>query len=330
MKKIPIRIISTYASDTLRVQFFPTDICNFNCSYCFPGSGNVDKYRYPKNVNLVVNNFRKLFDAYKLLGKTNFHLMIAGGGEPTMWPGLEQFCKEIKETHVVKITIVTNASRTLRWWEENCRYFDDAVLSCHAEFVDIDHFISVGDLLFKEGLSVIGLMLMDAKNWDKCISYVDRMKTSKYPWYIQTKEIVNAIGHDLNSYTPEQLSYVNDSLKRIPDSDWLLKRFNDIKMYDSVALFDDGTASVMRPHEIITNSWNYFNGWNCNVSTEAIGIYASGEIYGGSCNIDIFKNKKVNIFSENFEIDVIPESVICNIQECNCQPDTHISKSRPK
>ena len=61
MKKIPIKIISTQEPDVLHVRFIPTDICNFNCSYCFPGSGNVNKFRYPKNIDTVIKNFRILF-----------------------------------------------------------------------------------------------------------------------------------------------------------------------------------------------------------------------------------------------------------------------------
>ena len=78
--RIPIKIVSTQESNLLQIRFFPTDICNFNCSYCFPGSHN-EKYRYPKNVDTVIKNFRKLFDLYTTnLGKTRFHLLIAGGG----------------------------------------------------------------------------------------------------------------------------------------------------------------------------------------------------------------------------------------------------------
>ena len=108
MKKIPIKVISTQDSNILQVRFFPTDICNFACSYCFSGSGNINKFRYPKNIKTVIKNFRTLFDEYtQKLNKTKFNLIIIGGGEPTMWPHIEQFCKEIKETHNVNINIIS-------------------------------------------------------------------------------------------------------------------------------------------------------------------------------------------------------------------------------
>jgi organic radical activating enzyme len=324
---IPIKVISTQEQEILKVTFFPTDICNFNCSYCFPGSHD-ERYRYPKNVDLVIANFRKLFDVYtKQLNKKKFHVMIAGGGEPTMWPGLEKFCKEIKESHNVYITIVTNGSRTVRWWTENSAYFDDAVLSCHHEYVDIDHHIAVGDLLFEAGAKVTGLMLMDAKNWDKCVSYVDRMMTSKHPWYIQTKEIVDAPGQGVDIYTPEQFDYVNDSLKRIPNSEWIFKRLSEIRMHESVVLFDNDTAVAARPHTILTNDWNHFEGWKCNIGHEAVGIDASGKVFAGSCRLDIFDGKRVNILDEDFDTNITPRQIVCTLKNCFCQPDTHATKS---
>ena len=324
---IPIKVVSIQESDLLKVSFFPTDICNFNCSYCFPGSHD-ERYRYPKNVDLVITNFRKLFDAYKQkLNKQKFHIMIAGGGEPTMWPGLEKFCKEIKESHNVYITIISNGSRSVRWWTENSAYFDDAVLSCHHEYVDIDHHIAVADLLFDAGLKVTALMLMDATAWNKCVTYVDKMLSSKHPWYIQTKEIVDSPGRGVDVYTPEQFEYVNNSIKRIPNSDWIFKRLNDIKLHESVVLFDNDTAIAARPHTILTNGWNEFKGWRCNVGFEIVSINASGQVLAGSCQLNAFGGKQLNVLSEDFDADIIPEQILCPMHHCSCQTDTHVTKS---
>jgi wyosine [tRNA(Phe)-imidazoG37] synthetase (radical SAM superfamily) len=326
-KKIPIKVVSTTDADILQIRFFPTDICNFNCSYCFPGSHD-EKYRYPKDVDRVVANFRKLFDMYtNQLGKTKFHLLIAGGGEPTLWPHLEQFCKEVRESHNVYITIVTNGSRTIRWWEENSAYFDDVVLSCHSEYVDIEHYVNVADLLFAAELKVTGLMVMNAQQWDRCLSYIDRMLSSQHPWYIETKPVVDAPGYGTDVYTQEQLDYINSGLKRIPNSEWIFKRLDEIKTHESIVLFSDDTAMAARPSEIITNGWNKFKGWSCNIGFEALSVTASGEV-SASCQLVVF-NKPLNIFDEEFNTqDIIPSQIICTLNDCNCQPDTHVTKTK--
>jgi MoaA/NifB/PqqE/SkfB family radical SAM enzyme len=313
------------------VRFFPTDICNFNCSYCFPGSHD-EKYRYPKNINTIIKNFRILFDLYKSkLNKTKIHLIISGGGEPTVWPHIEQFCKEIKEKHDVYITIVSNGSRTLRWWEENSLYFDAVNLSCHHEFVNIDHYVDVADSLYNKGVKVTSLMLMDAQYWDKCVSYIERMKKSRYHWLIQTKEIVDALGHGIDVYTQEQILYINSSLKRIPDAEWLLKNINDLNPFESVVLFNDDTAFAAKSHSIIVNKWNNFYGWECNVALETLVISPDGSAKG-SCQEPVFGKTVPNLFSETFEqdfdINVDFKSIICPRVSCDCQPETHVTKSK--
>ena len=330
--KTPIKVISTTNKDTLTITFWPTDICNFNCSYCFPGSGNIGKFRYPTNIDLVIKNFRLLFDLYsRKLGKNKFYLTIVGGGEPTLWPHLNKFCKEIKEDHDVYITIITNGSRSLNWWNRNLTYFDNISLCCHNEFIDIDHYISVGDLLYEKNVKIVGLMLMDAKNWDRCVDYIEKMKHSRYPWFIEAKTVFEAPGHGIDVYTKEQLEYLDNSLKRLPNGNYLLDKLSEMKPFESVVQFDDGSVIVARPHDIILNKWNNFKDWKCDVLLNSVLIRYDGSVTG-SCQAPIFVGKKLNLFSENFKeefddnIDFKP--IICPKQGCFCQPDTHISKTK--
>lgn len=332
MSKSLVRVVSTQDNKTLQIRFSPTDICNFNCSYCFPGSGNIGKYRFPKNINTVIKNFRLMFNVYKdKVGKERFHFTIEGGGEPTLWPHIEQFCKELKESHDVYITLITNGSRTLRWWEENLGYFDDVVLSTHHEFVDVDHQCAVGDLLYEAGVKITALVLMDAKNWNKCIGIIEKMKQSIKPWFIEAKAIIDAPGHGMDIYNEEQLEYLKTNIKRLPDSEWILKRVTNIGVPESILLFNDGTAVPSKPHDIILNKWNYFEGWSCNVALDTLMISYSGTVTG-SCQEPLFKDTKLNIFSETFEedfnTDIKLTPIICPRKSCECQLQTHITKHK--
>lgn len=221
------------------------------------------------------------------------------------------------------ITIITNASRTVRWWEENHACFDDAVLSYHAEFADIDHHIAVADLLFERGLKVTALSLMDAKNWDRCAAMVDAMLTSKHPWSIEPKPVLSADGHGTDVYTPEQMGYFK--LKRIPSGDWLIKRFDELRTHESVVLFNDDSARAVRSWELITNDWNRFKGWTCNIAFEGLAITSAGDVVA-SCHLNIFNGAVLNIFSEEFNLDVTPQILICPLDLCACQPDGHVNK----
>ena len=307
---IPIKIISTQDENLLQVRFFPTDICNFNCSYCWPGTHD-GNFRYPKDLDAILSNFRNVFDQYKQAGKTKFHLTISGGGEPTLWPKLEHFCKQLKETHNVFITLVSNGSRTVEWWKNNYLYFDDVTLSFHNEYADLAHHCAVADFLYEKELKVTTLVLMDFKNWNKCVDAVNVMMTSKCPWIIQTKEIVDAPGRGVDSYNTAQIAYLESSIKRIPSSDRLLKHIDDFKLHQSVILFDNNTAKVAKPHTIILNKWNKFKGWSCMLGVESIVINWDGTV-SSSCGVSL---QQMN-------------PVVCPKNDCSCQPDTHISKFR--
>ena len=130
----------------------------------------------------------------------------------------------------------------------------------------------------------------------------------------------------MDVYTQEQIDYINDSMKRIPDSAWLFKRLPEMRIHESVVLFDDNTAMAARPHEIITNDWNHFKDWKCSVGLEAPAVYASGELLG-SCQLKIFGDNVPNIFSEEFDLVSAPEQIVCSRDCCGCQPDTHVTKS---
>jgi organic radical activating enzyme len=332
MKKI-IKIINTQEQNVLDIRFWPTDICNYDCSYCFPNSKD-GIYRYPKNINTVINNFRLLFDFYRdKFNKTEFRLNLVGGGEPTMWPYISEFCDGIKKNHNVRLQLTTNGSRTLRWWEENYHFLDKVVLSTHNEFCDTDHIIKVADFLHSKDLIVNSLVLMDANNWDKCVSIVDHMlANSEHPWVVEVKTVVDSPGHDIISYTEEQLKYVQSSLKRIPDSDWILKRIHILNPFKSIAMFDDGSVKAYKPDEYISNKENGFFGWKCDVAKENLVISYDGSV-SGSCQESVFKNANINMFSESFieefnKSSVELDSLICPRILCGCTPDTHISKSR--
>jgi organic radical activating enzyme len=324
------RVITTQDPTLLDVRFWPTDICNFSCNYCFPGSV-LNKYRYPKNVNTVIKNFRILFDAYmKLHNKKKFKINIVGGGEPTLWPHLSEFCQGIKETHPVEIQLTSNGSRTLRWWEENSLYVDKVVLSCHYKDVDINNFIQVADYIFGRGTDIGALMLMDATAWDTCVELIEQMRSSKHPWIIQAKEVVDAPGYDIRNYTAEQLSYFKQPFKRVPDTNWIINNIHRFRVHESVSLYDDNSVELALPNYYIVNKLNQWKGWNCNVALENLVITYDGTVTG-SCQEPVFSNSNLNMFAEDFEEKFSEESLslktlICPRMNCSCQPDTHITK----
>jgi organic radical activating enzyme len=332
MRKLK-KIVSLAPKNVLDIRYFPTDICNFNCTYCFPGSKD-GNYRYSNKIDTIVENFKTLFQFYKVnYDKTKVKLNLAGGGEPTLWPHFGEFCRRIKEESDVEIelSVTTNASRKLRWWKENSKHLDKVNMSFHHEFADIDHSIEVCDYLYGQGINPNALVLIDAEHFEKCKNIVETFKTnSKHPWFIETKPIIQYAGKDNLSYTTEMKDYVMKSLKRIPESEFILKNLDSYKIWDSVALYDDDDVVTKRSGDYITEDLNYFKDWKCNVMLENLCINFTG-LLTSSCNVPIHKEHDLNIHDDDFtdKINKFADKLVsftCPYQVCPCQPDTHITK----
>lgn len=318
------RIINFQDTDLLKIRWCVGNTCNFNCAYCTSHDGD---FKYPKSLDSIVKNFNKLFSVYKSQGKTKFEIEISGG-EPTLWPELHTFIKLIKENNDVSVQIITNGSRTLRWWKENIKLFDKVNFSFHHKEADINHFISVVDTVVTNNVDTTVLFLMDPFSWDECeekISYMKRHRTKK--WFIEARPIFPIEGFPV-SYTDYQKKYLDKSFKSLPSFRWIIKNILKLDPFESKTVLEDGSTKRVSSGYYVTNNHTNFKGWKCNIELENIYIHWNGVIKG-SCGQPLF-DKDYNILSDTFvdEFNIIPMPTICERINCFCQPETHVSKSK--
>lgn len=330
----PYKIISNKPSNILEIAWDPSNFCNFKCRYCFEGS-NAATHKNPQNIDLVVDNFRYLMDYYtNNLGKNKFQYYIAGG-EPTLWKDLGVFIEKIKSQHDVYFTLVSNGSRTLRWWEEYANVIDNAHLSHHLAQGNVEHITKVADVLHKNGAKVTVKVLMDPDYWDQGINDVLYMKNNSiHSWFIMASKIVERGAFKSPNYTEEQNDYLKKDLKRIPNLKWFWKNRRllkeEIRLWESKAYLDDGSTINARPGAYLNRGWSNFKDWNCNIGIERVYIGWNGNI-SGSCQAKLFGlDYYFNILDLNFKANFKPKltSVICPNNGCWCLPETHVSKSK--
>lgn len=327
-----VSIVSSQSSNVLDIGWDPSNFCNFKCRYCFPGA-NAATHRFADDVDLVVKNFQHLMDYYTThRGKTKFRFFVAGG-EPTLWKNLETFILKIKERHDVYFSLVSNGSRTIRWWEENAHLIDNAHLTHHLNEGNVEHITKVADILHESGTKITVKVLMDSVLWDQGINDIEYMKThSRHKWFIMAAEVIE--NNYLNNYTPKQLKYLKKDLKRIPNLSWFWKNRkivkDEIKLFDSIAVSDTGKKIRARPGMYFNKGLNNFLGWNCSIGFDRIYINWTG-IISGTCNVKLFGlNENYNILSPTFVDDYSPEFKLttCTFTGCWCMPETHLTKHR--
>lgn len=319
-------IKNTQLDDLLDIRWAVSNVCNYKCEYCFPGS-NEGTYRFPSNVNQLIQNFNNIFNYYKTqLGKKRFHLRLLGG-EPTLWPELDTFIKRIKSQHDVYVSVITNGSRTLRWWQENGDLIDNVSISYHKRFADLGHVINVADTVYMFDKKITVHVLMDPANWQSCVEDIEKMKQlSRHPWIIQTKKIIPTARY-IPVYNNDQNNFMKIGIKRLPSVLWFVKQFKlildkTIRLYESVYIKNNKTHKA-RSETYVVNDDIHFKGYECNMGIESIYIDWDGEIKS-SCGQKLFDGR-YNIFN-NLNFNPVVAPIICEQESCFCPTETHVSK----
>ena len=323
MKDI-IEIKATH-DDTIRIYCDFSNVCNYNCWYCFPES-NTGTHPWP-DVDVIKENIVALVNFYNksdLINKVELHLL---GGEPTLWKGLSAFITYVKENSNCTIKILTNGSRTLRWWEKYAKYFEAIHITVHNPQVDLDHIEKLITLLTKNDYLFEIKVLMDFKNWDKCVSIVDRLYNYEEE-FLLIVEPIHIAGKSF--YTEEQTEYFNETIRKKPGDLMIKEWMKQPQRKYSVIASDNTEHSINSDSWMSLNNLNHFNGWKCNLGINYLYISRDG-IISGTCKQKLFGlDGYYNIKDPDFKNKFSPklEQVICQQTTCMCAGEAALPKCK--
>lgn len=291
--------------------------CNFKCNYCFPGSNEGNK-PWPK-YNIALKNLKHLLSKYNK--KTQIYFV---GGEPTLWKDFPNFCKEIKKEFDVVISISTNGSRKLSWWEKHWDAFDIVSVSIHHEFCKIPQTKKLLDFLYDKKIECNADVLMDPAHFEKCCNIVNDLQKDSKAWPVIAKAVVF---DGSTRYTQDQELYFEPVLKRMPDLDWYYAVRKRIATKITVKTSDS-------EFDIDNNSWfalhglNKFKGWTCTLGVNILKIESNGTIHG-NCGEFLYGQKfKYNLYDRNFIKDFNPKiiPIMCTKNICPCSGEAGATK----
>lgn len=309
--------------DTLKIEYFFGNVCNYKCWYCFPGSNSGEK-RWP-DLALIKKNLGHLIKQYQQYGKKKFQIKIIGG-EPTIWPELGEFAEFFSKQFGCLISISTNGSRTIRWWEENAKHFEYIDISVHHAEADIDHIISVADCIYDQNVYVAANVLMDFTCWDKCLSIIKHLKKSNRRWYIAATDIQVAGEW---KYTEEQKEFLSNPIQRFANPWYFLKTHKVDKINCSIT-HENGKSQKVSACYLPLNNLNRFFNWECYAGVDRIHIDVNGKILACTMQQLPFDEKAIrSIYDENFEQTFTPsiKPTICKKQSCNCTAEIILRKT---
>jgi MoaA/NifB/PqqE/SkfB family radical SAM enzyme len=285
--------------------------CNFKCSYC------------PTDLHNATNPWPEL-DAIK-----NFILQVKAahpnkkiyfeftGGEVTLYKHFIEVCKFCTEQGV-RVGLISNGSRTLRWWEENKQYFDHVCLSFHPEFADEKHFIEVVKILHDDLRTHVNIMMSPDK-FDFCYAVANKVKNIG-----NISMALQPLIHDFG----EVLYDYNEFQKKIFEKqhDLIVKHIKYTKSFDYYrgamqTVSADGSTRVASAHRFISEKANDWSGWKCYAGVEQLIVDMDGTVRRGWCKVG---ENIGNIHDEQLTLPTEP--VVCDKTMCHCNFDIMCTK----
>ena len=276
--------------------------CNWSCDYC-PKYLN-DASVYWTDNELIKTTLLKIKNFFKDQ-QIRVEFM---GGEVTTKPDFIDLMKFCREQGFYN-HIVTNASRTVAYWERLSPYLDSAILSFHPLNANKEQYESVVDTMIKHNARpMCSLAMVKDKFWEmvEYKKYLDqKYQNNVYVDYMLLYDKENK--HNYNGYfydyDREQLDFLVSNIG---------KHFT--------MQYEDGTIRDVSFAEVTEEKLNDFTGYSCGTKLSMMNI----DYYGGASISVCRQRRPINISTENFEESLKPR--VCQQNECRNPSDLRILK----
>lgn len=287
--------------DCCIVTLFIHNVCNYSCSYCsdFHRDGS---YRWPEDWTPYLNFINDL-------KQRNRYLYIEVlGGEPTVWPAFQDFVDTISDDNVF-VEFSTNASRTLRYWEQFRTHRAFVFLSWHYEQTDDDHFYRVAEIMQHKASVSIPLMVVP-DNYDRAVALYERLRGLSVeitPKFTRT----SIHGHDYFEYTEAQREWIqNNYYNKMRDFGlaWTVPR----------NLHFDGEQRKFMT--VLDQGLHRFEGYTCTAGIKRFSVDPNGDIKRCTKRVGGVIG---NLFT-GYELPDAP--IVCNYAACPCKLDAIVEK----
>lgn len=237
------------------------------------------------------------------------------GGEPTVYPQFRELIKYAK-TIGIRQSIISNGSRTTRFWNYAAWYFEKVHLSYHPEFADPEKFIRNAQEICRQTDLHVNVLMMPGI-FPEIILMAHNLRIACPDATILLKPLQKDFGSELYDYTESEhkiLTSMHDYQTKVPRK----KNYptGQLKVTRRGGILDTTTPSTL-----MLNEANQWKGWDCQIGIETLNVDMNGEIWGGLCHVG---GSHGNI-STGFTLPT--EGQVCTKQWCTCHLDIMVTKN---
>ena len=288
--------------------------CTYACSYCpeILHDGSAGWHDHEK-LTAFLDACR---DHYGEMGR---EVMVQyTGGEPTVYPKFKELVRYANEKGI-RQSIISNGSRTPRFWGEIAGFFEKVHLSFHPEYAleETDNFIRVSQEICRQTDLHVNV-LMKPGLFPEIISFCSNLKVACPHATILLKPLQKDFGEELYDYSKSEQTI----LERMHGFQTTAPRRKNYPTGQLKATHRDGREDLVIPATFIMEGTNKWEGWHCNIGVETLSVDMWGNIHGGLCRVG---GSHGNIYEGGYTLP--SESAVCTREWCTCHLDIMVTKS---
>ena len=306
---VPVAIDYWNEKDANRVvvEWTLGNTCNYACSYCPERlhDGSVDWVE----ANRVIRFCHQLTAHF--VGKRVCFLLT--GGEPTLHRAIKPILSGLQEANC-DVAMLSNGSRSVRWWEQVRHSLDMVILSYHREFAELAHFKRVMRALAGHVALQVNIV-MSPEHFEELTHVAEELFNECKDSTIVLKPLVDD-WQSVADYTGLPVQLVGRELgPKTLREDSCLKS-------DLVLVRADGERTRWTPEQLLARGENGWQGWNCAIGVENL-LIRFEDIYRGNCKVG-------GLLGKVGDADLrLPETpVACTKPACICLGDMKVRKWR--
>ncbi len=291
------------------VDWMLGNACSYACSYC-PKELHDGSIRWQDEAD-VLRFYDRLVDHYQGDSERKVWLQFTGG-EPTMHPRILSLV-EAAARRDFKVSLISNASRTLRFWTRIRPHLDAAILTYHPEFAEFEHFTKVLAML-SESMPVHVNVTMPLDRFDEVYAEADAIAGAVPSCTISLKPLRIGFRSELFPYKVEQKARLDTRLTRIGHPDAVTPR-GILRVTRK-----DGQTLDAHVHDLMLSGANRWKGWLCHAGLESLRVKGDGRVTRAVCSV----GGDLGQISGDVKLPDLP--VICDRDVCSCVADILTTK----
>jgi pyruvate-formate lyase-activating enzyme len=298
-------------ADIVLVDWMLGNSCNHACSYC-PGALHDGSIGWQNKDDII--DLMDRISAHYVDGLGRSVWLQFTGGEPTMYPGFSEIMAASR-AHGFHQSVISNGSRTQRFWRKAVEMIDSAILTYHDEFVDHAAFLEICAMIAERCPLHVNIT-MHPDRFDAIRARADEIAAVAPTASVTLKPLRKGFGSDLFDYSDDQFDRLSERVSRAPAPRSATPR-SVMEILDEA-----GGSERRRANDILIDGQNHWRGWRCAAGLESLRVKASGEILRSVCGVGGVIGRLGG------PVNLPVTSVRCTRDSCSCIADILISKRR--